>query len=138
MNDIFAFVYSILEGMSKITGLSYKEINIIVYYIVVPFVYLSLFDKLLKNHFLKIGFSIAVILFLIFVKDFSLFSNDLFDKSVRFLQWFEIIGWNYIVASVIICVVVPFLIFALLLYFVYESNINSFFNKFRNNNEIKY
>lgn len=136
MNEIFVLVYSILEGISKITGLSYNEINIIVYYIIVPFVYLSLFDKLFKKHYCKIGFSIAVILFLIFVKDFSFFSDDLFDKSVRFLQWFEVIGWNYIVASVIICVIVPFVTLMFLLYFVYRSKINLLINKYRSNNEI--
>lgn len=34
-----------------------------------------------------------------------------FDKSVDFLLWFKKIGWNYVVSSVIICVVIPVLIY---------------------------
>jgi hypothetical protein len=39
-----------------------------------------------------------------------------FDKSVDFLLWFKKIGWNYVVSSVIICVVVPALIYVELIY----------------------
>jgi len=37
-------------------------------------------------------------------------------KSVEFLLYFRKIGWNYIVSSVIICVVVPVLIYVELIY----------------------
>ena len=30
-----------------------------------------------------------------------------FIKSVDFLLWFKKIGWNYVVSSVIICVIIP-------------------------------
>ena len=39
-----------------------------------------------------------------------------FMKSVEFLLYFRKIGWNYIVSSVIICVVVPVLIYVELIY----------------------
>lgn len=45
-----------------------------------------------------------------------------FDKSVDFLLWFKRIGWNYIVSSVIICVVVPILIYAELIYAIISQN----------------
>ena len=39
-----------------------------------------------------------------------------FMKSVDFLLWFKKIGWNYVVSSVIICVVIPILISVELIY----------------------
>jgi hypothetical protein len=40
----------------------------------------------------------------------------MFDKSVEFLLWFKKIGWNYVVSSVIICVVIPVLIYVELIW----------------------
>ena len=39
-----------------------------------------------------------------------------FYRSVDFLLYFKKIGWNYIVSSVIICVVVPVIIYVELIY----------------------
>ena len=47
-------------------------------------------------------------------KRFSLFCDRLFFASQRFLLWFRKIGWNYVVSSVIICVVVPVIITVML------------------------
>ena len=44
-----------------------------------------------------------------------------FDNSVKFLLWFKVIGWNYYVSSVIICVVVPVLIYCGLIYLCYDK-----------------
>ena len=44
-----------------------------------------------------------------------------FDKSVDFLLWFKKIGWNYVVSSVIICVVVPALIYVELIWAVVKK-----------------
>jgi hypothetical protein len=119
MNTIFQIVYLLLVWLSEVTGLSYRATNIVVYFIIIPFVYLLLADKLLKKHYLKIGFSILVLILLLIIKDFEVFSSQLFDLSVKFLLWFQIIGWNYTVASVIICVVIPLIAFLVLIYFAY-------------------
>jgi len=39
----------------------------------------------------------------------------MFEASVRFLLWFQRIGWNYEVSSVIICVIIPIIIYILLI-----------------------
>lgn len=49
-------------------------------------------------------------------------SDWIFDKSVNFLLWFKKIDWNYVVSSVIICVVVPALIYAELIYGIIKMN----------------
>ena len=115
MNRIFIIVRDILLNLSSITKLTYNEINIIVYYYILPFFYLSIIDYKLDTHTLKILF-ICLILFSFFlIKDFKKFSDILFMKSVDFLRWFKIIGWNYIVSSVIICVFIPILILVIIL-----------------------
>jgi hypothetical protein len=129
MGLIFQLVASLLSWISEITGLSYEAINIIVYYIIVPFIFLLLVDKLIKKHYFKIGFSIIVLVSLLIIKDFESFSRHLFNISVQFLKWFDIIGWNYTVASVIICVILPFVAFIVLVYYIYKEKIRSFADK---------
>ena len=120
MNAVFDIVYRLLVFISEITHLSYHEINIIVYYIIAPFVYLFLLDKIFHFHYLEIAFSIFVILFLIFIPDFSKFSTEAFISSQHFLQGFAFIGLDYVGASVVICVVLPFIVFMVLLKLVYK------------------
>ena len=128
MNAVFDLVFLLLSWLSSITGLSYKAINIIAYYIVIPLIYLHLIDRLNGKHYFKIAFSIFIIISLLIIKDFEVFSQHLFDLSVKFLNWFNIIGWNYVEASVIICVLIPLILFIVLFYYAYKVRIKSFIN----------
>ena len=56
MNIIFMIVRDLLLYIAKITGLSYNEINIITYYYIIPFFYLTLIDYKLDTHILKTSF----------------------------------------------------------------------------------
>lgn len=116
MNLIFTIVRDILLWIGQITGLSYTEINIVVYYIVIPYTFFHLLDTILKSQYLRVGFSVVVLMGLLMISDFSAFSDGLFRRSVEFLNRFEIIGWNYFQASVVICVIVPILIYVVLFY----------------------
>ena len=120
MNSIFDVVYRFLVFISELTHLTYQEINIIVYYIIAPFLYLFLLDKIFRFHYLKIAYCIFVILFLIFIPDFEKFSYRAFISSQHFLQGFGFVGLNYIAASVVICVVLPLLVLIVLLLFLYK------------------
>lgn len=117
MNEVFKIVYEFLKWISEITGFTYREVNIIVYFILIPFMFLGLLDKVLKVDYLKIGFAVLVLVALFFIPNFESFSNELFDKSVDFLNWFNIVGMNYIQASVVICVIIPIIILGILMYF---------------------
>ena len=71
----------------------------------------AMIDYITKLPFLTPMYIIAWIVFL--WKDKMTFRDRCdwtFMKSVDFLLRFKAIGWNYIVSSVIICVVVPILI----------------------------
>ena len=118
MQEVFSIVYRTLIDLSAATGLSYNEINILVYYLIIPMMFFAMIDKIIGKHFFKIGLVVVWILILI-VTDFNEFSDGLFAASVKFLLMFESIGWNYTVSSVIICVLIPGVIFAALFYYSY-------------------
>ena len=44
-------------------------------------------------------------------------------RAKTFLLWFQKIGWNYIVSSVIICVVIPILVYIELIYAIIHLNL---------------
>ena len=114
---IFALVAGIEHIIARLTGLTYNEVNIIVYYLLIPLSWAAMIDYIAGLPFLSPMYIIAWIIFL--WKDSMKFRNRCdwaFMKSVDFLLLFKRIGWNYVVSSVIICVVVPLLIYIELIY----------------------
>ncbi len=117
MLPIFMVVAGIEHLIAKLTGSTYNEVNIIVYYLIIPLSWTVMIDYLTKLPFLTPMFVLAWVIFL--WKDTMKFRDRCdwaFQKSVDFLLWFRRIGWNYIVSSVIICVVVPIIIYIELIY----------------------
>ena len=122
MIPVFAIVAGIEHIIAKFTGLTYNEVNIIVYYLIIPLTWTLMIDYLTKMPFLTPMIIIGWIIFL--WKDKMKFRDRCdwaFDKSVDFLLYFKKIGWNYIVSSVIICVVVPVLIYVELIYAIINT-----------------
>ena len=114
---IFAVVAVAEHIIAKLTGATYNEVNIIIYYLLIPLSWAAMIDYITKMPFLSIMYIIAWIIFL--RKDPMKFRDRCdwaFIKSVDFLLWFKKIGWNYVVSSVIICVVIPLLIYVELIY----------------------
>ena len=114
---IFAVVAGAEHIIAKLTGATYNEVNIIIYYLLIPLSWAAMIDYITKMPFLSIMYIIAWIIFL--RKDPMKFRDRCdwaFIKSVDFLLWFKKIGWNYVVSSVIICVVIPLLIYVELIY----------------------
>jgi hypothetical protein len=117
MLPIFAVVAGVEHVIAKLTGMTYNEVNIIVYYLLIPLSWAVIVDYITMLPFLSLMYIIAWVIFL--WKDPMKFRDRCdwtFDKSVDFLLWFKKIGWNYVVGSVIICVVVPVLIYVELIY----------------------
>ena len=116
MMPVFAVVAGIEHLIAKLTGLTYNEVNIIVYYLLIPLSWMAMIDYITMLPFLTPMFIIVWGMFL--WKDPMKFRDRCdwaFDKSVVFLLYFKKIGGNYIVSSVIICVVVPALIYVKLI-----------------------
>ena len=122
MVPIFALVAGLEHIIAKLTGATYNEVNIIVYYLLMPLSWAVMIDYITMMPFLTPMYIIAWVIFL--WKDQMKFRDRCdwaFDKSVDLLQWFKRIGWNYIVSSVIICVVVPVLIYVELIWAVIKK-----------------
>lgn len=119
MHDrIFDRVVIILRRYARYFKITYYAVNIILYFFLVPFTWLILLDLLFDFHYLKIAFVLFCIVFAFYCKDFEAFSLSLYKRSVQFLNYFNRFGSNYVVSSVWICVAVPLLIYALLLFLV--------------------
>ena len=117
MLPVFAIVAGIEHVIAKVTGLTYNEVNIIIYCLLIPLSWAVMIDFITMLPLLSPMYIVGWIVFL--WKDPMRFRDRCdwaFGKSVDFLLWFKKIGWNYIVSSVIICVVVPALVYAELIY----------------------
>ena len=117
MLPIFAVVAGLEHIIAKLTGTTYNEVNIIVYYLLIPLSWTAMVDYITMMPFLTPMYIIAWVIFL--WKDQMKFRDRCdwaFDRSVDFLLLFKKIGWNYVVSSVIICVVVPVLIYVELIW----------------------
>ncbi|MDG5491270.1 hypothetical protein [Psychroserpens sp. SPM9] len=122
MKELFNLTYDCLMGLANLTGFSYKEINIIIWFIIIPLSWTILIDKIKGKHYFKISFLTLSLLTLVLIADFSAFSNSLFDTSADFLRSFDSIGSNYITTSVIICLILPLIIYGLLIRRAYFKN----------------
>ncbi|SDZ29697.1 hypothetical protein SAMN05444412_109154 [Rhodonellum ikkaensis] len=117
-NKIFKIIAKLLSFIADKTKLTYNEINIIVYYLLIPFSWLCLLDIIFNFHHLKIAFVIFTIGFFVGCRDFKTYSDWLFAKSVSFLNYFNRYGSNYFASSVWICVSLPILVYGLLLFLI--------------------
>jgi len=126
MEILFFIVYGQLQFLAYATGISYKEANILIYYVLIPYSYLVLIDKIFDLYYLKIAFAVFLIITLPLLGNLHSYCNWLFDKSVVFLLSFEKINLPYTEASVFICVFGVLLIYGLLLWLNHKfQNIRS-------------
>ena len=102
---------ALYDGVMKI-GITYNEINILVYYLLIPLTWTIMVDLL-------IGMPLTTMAMLcvwagICIGTWGRFSewcDWAFMRSVDFLNYFNRWGGNYVLNSVVICVVVPVLIY---------------------------
>lgn len=115
IKTVFDWVADALLAIGNACGMTYNEVNIIVYYLLIPLSWCVMFDCWLK----KPVASIALILIWVGIfigtrHNFSGWCDRAFQKSVDFLLWFDRLGGNYTLSSVLICVLVPLLIYGAL------------------------
>ena len=114
---IFTLVAHSFLSMAKKLNLTYNQINIIVYYLLIPLSWTIMFDIWIE---LPITTAILLCIWIgIFIathKFFREWCDWAFKDSVCFLNWFNRWGGNYVLNSVIICVIIPFLVYIGLLF----------------------
>lgn len=112
---VFYIVAKILVILSHLTGYTYNQINILVFYFVIPFTWMILIDMILHSNYLKISFVIFCFGFYFGCENFRQYSDKLFTKSVSFLNYFNKYGSTYKASSVLICFSLPLIIYGILI-----------------------
>jgi len=110
-NKIFTLVRDALLKLSRVTGLTYEEVNIIVYFFFIPFSWACLLDIIYGSYYFAVAY--LIICFVIMLSKKCV--DTLFVLSVMFLLLFRKIGLNYERASVWICVWLPIAIYIILI-----------------------
>lgn len=114
--EMFWMIAELLEYLSEKLNITYNEINIISYYVIIPLIWSIMIDIALKTFIVcPILLICYLIIYLINRKNFKRFCDILFYKSQEFIFLF---GKNYVLWSVIICVFVPIVITILLLFLI--------------------
>ena len=123
----FAVVAIALEWMARKLHITYNEINVVVYYWLIPLSWILLLDYKLDASIDVMGcqgyLPILTILLCfswigILIANYRFFSkwcDYVFKASQDFLCIFNRWGGNYVLNSVVICVVIPLIIYIILL-----------------------
>jgi hypothetical protein len=117
-NYIFVAVRDILFAAAKLLKLSYNEVNVIAYYGLIPLSWMIMLDKITDLHYFTFGFLVFVLGFIAGCRNFKAYCDWLFTKSVIFLKSFNKYGSNYILTSVLVCIVVPVIIYLFLIFLI--------------------
>jgi hypothetical protein len=110
IQSIFELVANILYNGARMLGITYNELNIIVYIIITPLVWAYMIDKAYKFQRIKLAYLLFLLLILGVGGTFEANCDRLFTICQRFLCLFYPIGINYTATSVIFCVIAPILI----------------------------
>ena len=112
ITKIFSFVANTLHWIASVSGLTYNEVNIILYYFIIPLTWTIMLDRYVGKPISTITFITAWgILLIVKGHEFRAWCDLAFDRSVDFLMFFNCLGGNYRLNSVIICVIIPILIY---------------------------
>jgi small-conductance mechanosensitive channel len=111
MKKCFQMVADFLLWIARKTNLTYNEVNIIVYYGLIPLSWCVMLDYIIHKPVFTIAFIALWIVILLKVKSFSAWCDKGFKLSQRFICFFG----EYIKYSVIICVIVPIIIYICLI-----------------------
>ena len=114
---IFDVTAKILLWVADKIGLTYNEVNILVYYLLIPLSWTVMFDCWPKRPYTTGALALVWMgIFIATRHTFREWCDWAYQDSIDFLNWFSRWGWNYVLSSVIICVVVPLVVYVLLIW----------------------
>ena len=122
INYIFRKVADALYNGASAIGITYNEINIIVYYLLIPLTWTIMLDFYIGTPITT--YTLIFIWFGIKIGTWGRFrewSDWAFMCSVDFLNYFNRWGGNYVLNSVIICVLVPLFIYIGLIFLLFTK-----------------
>ena len=112
IQKIFKIVADSLIWIGCKTGLTYNEVNILLYYLIIPLSWTTMFDCWVKKPYTTAALAFTWLgIFIATRNNFREWCDWAFQASVDFLNWFNRWGGNYVLNSVIICVAIPLIIY---------------------------
>ena len=113
---IFYVVMIVLRRLAACFSITYNAINIIVYYMLIPLSWTIMLDIYIQYPLFTYTLVVVWIGIMIGIRGkFITWSYWAYNKSVDFLNYFNRLGGNYVLNSVVICVVVPIAIYVTLI-----------------------
>ena len=109
----FRLVATALYNIAQMFGMTYNEVNVLAYYLLIPLSWTIMLDM-----YIGLPLTTGALLYIwIGIKigtwgHFSAWCDWAFMRSVDFLNYFNRWGGNYVLNSVIICVLIPVLVYA--------------------------
>ena len=100
-----------LKWLAELTGTTYQQINVIVYFIFIPTVWVMMLWMINRSIAIVSLYTSLGLLTILDVRSVQ----QMYDKGVEAAEWFSIIGWDYYTASVYTCVHFPIIVTAILL-----------------------
>jgi hypothetical protein len=107
IDAIFQAVAKGLYYSGTLINLGYNEMNILVYFVIIPLIWAYMIDKIFRFHYVKLTIMLVILFCVVTINNLSAFCDDLFYACVIFLNLFRPIGIDYVAASVFFCVVLP-------------------------------
>ena len=109
----FRLVATALYNIAQMFSMTYNEVNVLAYYLLIPLSWTIMLDM-----YIGLPLTTGALLYIwIGIKigtwgHFRAWCDWAFMRSVDFLNYFNRWGGNYVLNSVIICVVIPVLVYA--------------------------
>ena len=111
IQSIFQIVAKNLQKIAQKVNLTYNEVNILVYYLIIPLSWCIMLDCLIGMPITTLLLVAVWAVIFLKVKSFS----EWCDKGFKLSQRFICFSGEYVKYSVIICVFIPVLIYAVLI-----------------------
>jgi hypothetical protein len=109
-NQIFTATVRILEKIGKYTKCTYNQVNVVVWYFILPTIWLIDINKIAALVYTAFCIGIYV-----GCNSFKTYCNNVFNKSVGFLLHFIRYRISYELSSIIFCLIIPAIICIILL-----------------------
>lgn len=117
VKQVFTVVANSLLWIGQKTGLTYNEVNILIYYLFIPLSWTIMVDCMINKPYTSAALAFTWLgIFIATRHTFREWCDWAFRDSVDFLNWFNRLGGNYVLNSVIICFIVPLMIYGILIY----------------------
>lgn len=111
VSKIFWWIANGLSGIADKTGLTYNEVNILVYYLFIPLTWTIMLDIILHMPITTpLQLLVWACIFVFTRGRFHQWCDKAFVMSQKFIRFFG----EYVKYSVVICVIVPITIYVIL------------------------